>query len=257
VLFAVHRRVAPAPAERIVVGAALVQSLREEHLRRAGRPPTPAEEAALVAHWVDGEVLYREALALGLDRNDLIVRRRMIQKMTFLTEDVEPVPEPTDADLTVFLATHAERYAAPLRVTLTHIFVSTDRHPTDAEAIATSLRERLAAGLEPGGMGDPFLRGRDFQQKTERELSAVFGAPFAAAVVALPAGSWSSPVRSSYGLHLVQVSEHRPGRVPALGEVRDAVARDWCDARREAANRAALERLKARYEVRVEEAGAR
>jgi hypothetical protein len=253
VLFALHRRVAPAPANRIVVGASVVKSLRDDHLRRAGRPPTPEEEAALIAHWVDGEVLYREALALGLDRGDLIVRRRMIQKMTFLTEDVEPIPAPTDEALAQFLAAHAQRYAAPLRLTLTHVFVGTDRHPDDAEAIATSLRARLDAGLEPEGLGDPFLRGRDFRLQTERELATVFGAPFAAAVAALPAERWSDPVRSSYGFHLLKVSERRPGRVPPLAEVRDAVARDWRDERREATDRAALERLRARYQVVVEE----
>ena len=253
VLFSLHRRVAPPPANRIVVGASVVQSLRDEHLRRAGKPPTPEEEAALVAHWVDGEVLYREALALGLDRGDLIVRRRMMQKMTFLSEDVEPIAAPTDEDIRQFLSAHTEHYAAPLRVTLTHVFVGTERHPADAEAIATALRARLNAGLEPEGLGDPFLRGRDFRLQTERELAAVFGAPFAAAVVALPETTWSDPVRSSYGFHLVRVSERRPGRVPPLAEIRDAVARDWREDRRDALNRAELERLRARYQVVVEQ----
>ena len=257
VLFSVHQCVAPPPAtNRIVVSEAIVRGLRQEHLRQNGSLPTSEEEAALIQRFVDNEILYREAVSQGLDRGDLIVRRRLVQKMEFVLEGEEPIAEPTDAELQAYLDAHAERYAIAERVALTHIFVSTDQHGAAAERMAGDLRQQLVAGADPSTLGDPFLRGRDFPLRTERDLAGIFGAPFAAQVMALPPGDWSGPLRSSYGLHLVRVTEHIPGRQPSLNEARVAVFRDWQEERRAAANAAALARLRQRYEVSIESADA-
>ncbi len=253
-IVAVHARVAPAPPREIVVTAAVVRALRAEQRGRDGVPQTPAEEAAMLQRFVDNEVLYREALARGLDRGDLIVRRRLIQKMAFVSEGLEPVPEPTDAELESYLAAHAERWAVADRVSLTQVFASADRHGAHLDAVAAALRERLAAGADPTTLGDPFLHGRELRLRSERELAALFGPTFAARAVALAEGAWSEPLRSSYGLHLVRVTARRPGGLPRLAEVREAVARDWREERRAAADRAALDRLRRRYVVRVEAA---
>jgi len=256
VLFAVHQSVAPPRAtNRIIVSDAIVRGLRQEHLRQNGSLPTPAEEAALIQRFVDNEILYREAVAQGLDRGDLIVRRRLVQKMEFVLEGEEPIAEPADAELQAYLDAHVDRYAVAERVALTHIFVSTDQHGAAAERVAGDLRQQLAAGADPSALGDPFLRGRDFPLRTERDLAGIFGAPFAAQVMALPPGDWSAPLRSSYGLHLVRVTEHTAGRQPSLNEARSAVFRDWQEERRGVANVAALARLRQRYEVSVEGAG--
>ncbi|MFN8542945.1 MAG: peptidylprolyl isomerase [Candidatus Binatia bacterium] len=252
-LFALHRAVAPPPAtRRIEVTRAVVEGLRRDHARRTGAPPTPTEEAALVDRWVDGEVMVREALALGLDRGDIIVRRRLLQKMEFLNEGAEPVPAPTDAELEAWLAAHPGAHAVPDRVSLTHVFVSTERHGAAAEAAAAALRARVVAGEDAAGLGDPFLRGREFPLYTETELAGVFGPALATAVLRLEPGTWSAPLHSSYGLHLVRVTERRPGRRPALAEVREAVARDWQAAQRDTGARAALARLRASYDIHVE-----
>lgn len=257
VLFAVHQWVAPPRVtNRIVVSDAIIRGLRQEHLRQNGSLPTPEEEAALIQRFADNEILYREAVSQGLDRGDLIVRRRLVQKMEFVLEGEEPIAEPTDADLQAYLDAHADRYAVAERVALTHIFVSTDQHGAETERVAGDLRQQLAAGADPSVLGDPFLRGRDFPLRTERDLAGIFGAPFAAQVMALAPGGWSAPLRSSYGLHLVRVSEHSAGRQPALNEARAAVFRDWQEERRAAANVAALARLRQRYEVSVESAAA-
>ena len=252
-VFGVYRWVAPpAPSRQIVLSESVIRGLRQDHLRRNGALPTAEEEAALVRRFVDGEVLYREALALGLDRGDIIVRRRLVQKMEFLTEDLEPVPEPTDAELQAYLDAHRDHYAVAARVTLTHVFTSSDRHGAESEAIAAALREQLLAGGDPSSLGDPFLRGREFPQHTERELAAIFGAAFAARVMALPVGGWSEPLRSSYGLHVVQVSDHRRGHEPSVSEVRTTLRQDWREERRDQASRAALDRLRRRYDIRIE-----
>lgn len=252
-LFAWHRAVAPpAPTNAIVVSAAVQRGFQQEHLRRHGRLPTADELHALVGRYVDTEVMLREALALGLDRGDIIVRRRLVQKMEFVNQGLEPHPAPTDAELQAILDRHAARYTIASRLTLEHVFVSSNLHPTDAPAVAADLRERLAAGEDPARLGDPFLRGRTFRAQSEGEIAGVFGPEFARAVVALPADEWAGPIASSFGLHLVRVSERSGGRRATLAEARHELERDWDEQQRAAGAKKALEQLRARYDVRIE-----
>jgi len=251
-VFALHRWVASPAPNRIVVSTSVINGLRQEHLRRNGVPPTAEEEEAAIQRFVDGEVLYREARAMGLDRDDLIVRRRLMQKMELLTEDTEASAEPTDAQLQAYLDAYGARYTVPDQVSFVQVFVAADRHPADLDAMAAHLREQVVAGGEPTQLGEPFLRGHEFTRQSEREIAGTFGSPFASQVMALPTGSWSEPIRSSFGLHLVRVDEHLAARAPSLTDVRGAVRRDWLEEQRVAANRTAIERLRKRYEVVIE-----
>ncbi|MGZ3444026.1 MAG: peptidylprolyl isomerase [Polyangia bacterium] len=249
-LLALHRLVAPRPpGRRIDVDGALVDGLRQEQRRRTGALPTADEERALVQRYVDSEVLYREALAQGLDRGDLIVRRRLVQKMEFLLEADADGREPSDEALRALLGDEAARFSRPARLTLEHVFVARDRH-ADARAEAEELRTRLAAGDEAARLGDPFLRGRRFAQVSARELAGVFGEPFADAVAALPDDRWSAPIESSFGLHLVRVSARTAARPATLDEVRAPLRQLWRERQRAALRRAGLERLRRRDEVR-------
>jgi hypothetical protein len=255
-LFGLHRWVAPPNASReIVVPADALPSMRDDFRRRTGRMPSATDEQALVDAYVDDEILVREALALGLDRGDVVVRRRLIQKMQLLLENTETVPAPTDAELQAYLASHAGRYASPPRVSFTHVFVSSQRAGDRAGSEAEALRAQLDAGADPATLGDPFLRGRELRLHAQGELASIFGAPFAAEVMALPEGTWSAPLRSTFGLHLVRVSEKRPGTAPELAAVREQVEREWRVERRTALDRDARARLRARYVVRVEGPG--
>jgi len=257
-LFGLYHLVAPPqPSRQLVISTDVVHALRQDYLRRNGTPPTRSQEQALVQQYIDTEILYREALALGLDRGDVIVRRRLVQKMEFLTEGMEPDREPADTELQSYLAAHAQRYAEAERVALTHVFVSLDRHGAETESVARQLSDQLAAGADASTLGDPFIRGHAIPLHTESELAAIFGTAFAAQVMTLPAGSWSAPLRSSYGVHLVRVTERQPGRLPELGNIRDAVRRDWQEERRAAADRTAMARLRQRYDIRVEADAAR
>jgi len=249
--------VAPRDASHTIeLSAADVEALRQDQRRRLGTEPTPSEDAALVERYVDDEVLYREALSMGLDRGDIIVRRRLLQKMEFLLEGLHPIAEPTDAELDAYLAAHADRYRTPARIDLTHVFVSRDRHGAEAEATALALREQLVAGGDPAALGDPFLRGRELRAQSEQDLAGIFGPAFARAAAELPAGTWSRPVTSSYGLHLVRVNARSAAELPPLARVRAAVQHDWGEEKRRAARAAALADLRKRYVVRVETAPA-
>lgn len=250
-LFAAFGAAPGGSADReIVVDAGVRRALALDHERRAGRAPTAAEEEALVRRWADEEMVYREALALGLDRGDIIVRRRMLQKMEFLAEGTGPTAEPSDADLQRHLDAHADRWTEAPRLAFDHVFVSTDRHPGDAEALARGLLARLAAGADATGLGDPFPRGRAFGPATAAEIDAAFGPGFAAAVAAGADGRWSGPVRSGFGVHLVRPRDRAPGGRAALDRVRESVRGDWLEERRAAAREFAMEDLRRRYRVR-------
>jgi peptidyl-prolyl cis-trans isomerase C len=255
-LFVLHRAVAPPSAsQEIVVPADALAGMREEFRRRTGRMPSATDEQAMLEKWVDDEVLVREALAMGLDRGDTIVRRRLVQKMEYLLENTETVPAPTDAELETFVQAHAARYASAARISFAHVFISAQRAGAAATVEATALKRKLDEGVDPAPLGDPFLRGRELRLHSQAELAAIFGPAFAAEVMQLDEGSWSAPIRSTFGVHLVRVSEKRPGTEPPLGAVRAQADRDWRDARRRMLDRDARERLRARYRVSVERPG--
>ena len=253
VLFGVHRVVAtPKASQEVVVPADALAGLRDDFRRRTGRMPSATDEQALVDAYADDEIRVREAMALGLDRGDLVVRRRLIQKMDLLLENTEQVPPPTEAELQAYLAAHAARYASPPRVSFTHVFVSTQRAGDRAGSEAEALRTQLESGADPATLGDPFLRGREFRLHAQGELAGIFGAPFAGEAMALPEGTWSTPLRSTFGLHLVRVTEKRAGTAPDLAAVREQVEREWRAERRATLDREVRARMRARYVVRVE-----
>jgi hypothetical protein len=239
--------------DRIVVSAAKVENLAELFRRTWRRPPTAAELDGLVEDHIEEEILYREALALGLEQDDIVIRRRLRQKMEFISEDLAAQAEPTQDELQTFLAAHPERFREPSRVSFAQVYLSPDRRGEDAWSDAERLLVALDAGRsDPAEAGDPFLLEQDYRELAVHDVERLFGQAFAARVAELPVGRWSGPVESGYGLHLVLVHERSPARLPDLAEVRDALANEWRGARREEANRAFYEGLRARYEVSVE-----
>lgn len=256
-LFLLYRAVAPtpdAPPGRIVVDRAQVARLVQQFERTWLRPPTRAELTALIDEHVSEEVLYREALALGLDKNDLVVRRRLRQKMDFLNEDVVAQRAPTDAELHAYLDAHAEKFAAPARVSFRQIYLKTDDGPAAAHARAGRLLAQLEAGsVPPAEVGDATLLPRSLEKASANEVAQSFGEPFAAALDAVPAGAgWRGPIETEYGLHLVNVSARDPGGPRPLADVRALVSREWSAAQREHAKAKFYAALRERYQVSVE-----
>lgn len=241
----------PSP-DRIVVDAARVEQLALGFTRVWQRPPTRSELEGLIEDFVREEVYYREALAMGLDRDDTIVRRRMRQKLEFLSEDLLAVDAPADADLDAWLAAHAADYRLEPRAALRQVYLSRERHGVETAATAERLLDRLRAGADPMELGDASLLPASLPLSPQREIARHFGDAFASEVMSLDVGRWVGPVESAFGLHLVLVEEREPGRDPRLEEVRAAVERDWSAARRKEANAAFYEALRERYEVSVE-----
>ena len=255
VLFAWLRGPLPESPERIVVDGARIEQLALGFERVWQRPPTPAEIAGLVDDFVREEIYYREALAMGLDRDDTIVRRRMRQKLEFLSDDLAEIAEPTDAELERWLAEHAADYRVEPQVALRQVYLSRERRGEAAETDAEALLERLRRTPVDGfatAQGDASLLPASLSLSPERDLARTFGEEFAAAVLRLEPGRWSGPIASAYGLHLVFVEAREEGRLPALAEVRESVRNDWLGARRDEANEAFYQALRSRYEVTVE-----
>jgi hypothetical protein len=233
---------------RIVVTAGRIAHLSATFAATFQRPPIRSELDALVDDWVREEVYGREARRLGMDRDDAVVRRRLRQKMEFFVEDATAPPEPTDAELAAFLGAHADRFRREPTVTFEHVFFRPERSG-DAEVVLARLGrdERDAAEL-----GDPVLLPPALVASPRSEVARLFGEPFAERLATAPVGRWVGPVPSEYGLHLVHVRERVDGRVPALADVRDEVARELRAERRDAAVEAGWRRVRADYDVTVE-----
>jgi hypothetical protein len=257
-VFALDRwRDGDAGSRTIEVTEAQLAGIRERWAAQWDRPPTERELAGLVEDAVKEAILYREALRLGLDRDDTIVRRRLAQKMTFMLEDGAAVALPTDRELEAYHAARRERYRETRRTTFVHVFLSDDRR-ADPAGDARALVDELTSG---GGddwrqLGDPFMLLREYADRTDQEIVELFGGRFAAALRDLTSGAWHGPIRSAYGTHLVRVVARTEPRTPSFTEVRDRVAEDLITERRREQNEAALDALRARYEVRMPEASA-
>ena len=253
VLFGVVGGPAEQRPDQIVVSAAKVENLAQLFERTWRRRPTEAELDGLIEDHVKEEILYREALALGLEQDDIVIRRRLRQKMEFVSEDVALQAEPSEDELRAFLAEHGDKFRAPWRVSFAQVYLSPERHGENTKRDAERLLAELSAGeTAPGKAGDPFLLDQEFQDLAAYDVERLFGGPFAERLADLPPGRWSGPVNSPYGLHLILVRERIESRLPDLDEVRDGVMRDWRAARREETNRTFYEGLRAGYEVTVE-----
>jgi hypothetical protein len=239
----------------IVITQAQIAAMGEGFARTWRRPPLPDELEGLIRDRVQEEVYCREAIALGLDKDDAVVRRRLRQKMEFVTDGIAKVAEPTDNELGEYLQAHADTFRVQRQFTFSHVFLDPQKH---GETLAADTAQLLAQLKRAGGnadisaLGDPFLLDHTFVAVPSGEVAKQFGEKFAAKLGGLSPGQWQGPIESGYGAHLVFVSERTEGRVPALAEVREAVRRDWIDARRVQGNEKFYAELLKHYSVTIE-----
>ncbi len=254
-LFALYRALNPAAMEsprEIVVTQARVQAQAENFARTWSRQPTPEELRGLVNDYVAEEVYYREAMAMGLDRDDIVIRRRLRQKMEFISADVAAAATPTDAQLAEYLAKHLDDFRRLPTFTFQQVYFDSTRRGAAAATEATQVLGRLQAGANAGDFGDSTLLPPAMEGGSVRDIENTFGSEFAATVAAAPVGQWSGPVKSTFGTHLLRVDASTPGELPSLAEVRAEVSRAWESEQRRLVNDRLLESLRSRYEVRIE-----
>jgi hypothetical protein len=185
----------------------------------------------------------------------MVIRRRLRQKMEFISDDIAAQTEPTDAELSAWLQAHPDPFRVQRQFTFSQVFLNPDKHRDNLARHAAQLLSDLnqpETKADGSALGDSFLLEHHFAAATTSEVARHFGEAFAAALGGLALGRWQGPIESGYGVHLVLVSQRTEGRLPELAEVRDAVRREWANAQRLEANEKFYQQLLARYRVTVE-----
>ncbi len=247
-------KVAP-PQNRIVITAQQMQRATDYFYQTHLRLPDPDELQPLIEDEIQTEVEFREGLALGLDRDDEIIRRRIKQKLEFMTEDVVDQARPSDAVLQTYLDGHRDRFGAGPQFVFSQIYLDPSRHGDHLAADAARLLARLNSGdgrLDYGVDSDTLPVPNDFEATALPDVTAMFGTDFATALPRQPAGHWVGPIRSGYGIHLVLVRAVKPGKPPELAEMRDRVLREYQADRRAEANQEAYQRMRAKYVISIQ-----
>jgi hypothetical protein len=251
------------PADRepgkIVVTRGQLESLAVSFALTSQRRPTREEWEGLIRDRVREEVYYREAIALGLDKDDTIIRRRLAQKMEFVANDVAAARTPTDAELNAYLLAHPDKFREKQRFTFTQVYLDPKKYGEKLARHAAELESQLNQNpaADVSRVGDALMLDSKFDALPADEIAKLFGEKFATSLADLPPGHWQGPIESAYGAHLVLVSNRGEPRMPALIEVRDAVEREWTNAKRLEANEKAYGELLKHYIVSVEPADIR
>ena len=241
--------------DTILVSQGQQENLINTFSRTWQRPPSQQVFKALLDDYVRQEIAYREGQAMGMDQDDIIIRRRMRQKLELLAEDVASLTPPSEEDLQVYLDTNGTDFQMQPRISLRHVYFSTDRRGNEAEQDALTLLQRITEDGPDGDFGqfgDPLPLPFSLEDMREGEIARMFGTVFTDGLKGLETGRWTGPVPSGFGLHLVLISQRLDGRKPELEEVRDAVQRELLSQRRRDAVDGMYDRLAENYSIEVE-----
>jgi peptidyl-prolyl cis-trans isomerase C len=239
-------------SNRIELTAADLNQLQVTSMAQWQRPPTPDEMRGLIETRVRQEVLYREALAMGLDQNDEIIKRRLAQKMEFLGEDVSALGTPSSEELKAWFEKNAAKFAQPGRLTFRHLYFSPDKRGPQTKRDAEATLQKL--GVQPAresALGDRFVDQNYFADCSSEQVTKVFGSKFSESLFKLTSkGSWQGPLESGLGWHLVWIETITPGRIPSFEEVEpEQLKSEWTTEKREETKRKAFAAISKRYEI--------
>lgn len=256
-IFAVHglfRDDAGGKGDSIVVTTPKIEQMVGLFVKTWQRPPTPEELKGLIDDYVKEEILVRQALELGLDRDDTVVRRRLRQKMEFLNDAEAEALEATDAELRAYLEANPDAFRIDGMLAFQQVFINPQRRGDAIGQDAASILEVLLSNPEIDHLelGDPTLLPPDLPLSTTAQIGQTFGTDFAEALSKAPSGQWMGPIVSSFGQHIVRVTERVQGRTPSLDEVREVVTREWKNTRRRELDDARMAELLKGYTVTIE-----
>jgi hypothetical protein len=255
VVYGMVSRVSTRELGKIVITQGQLESMLDNFTQTRQRPPTQEEWEGLIRDRVRQEVFYREALALDLDKDDLIIRRRLEQKMEFISDGAAAQAQPTDPELNAYLRAHPDSFRVDERFTFQQVFLNPEKHgkslSSDAELVLAQLNQE-GSKADISELGDPIMLDHQYAALPAAQVGRLFGDKFASALGRLPLGQWQGPIEFAYGVHLVFVSQRLEGSVPALAEVHDAVRREWDETHRREANDRFYQELLKHYVVTIE-----
>jgi len=264
-LFAVYRLLQPSgagqnDAKKIVLTEDDLTQMTVTWRAQGRPPPTEKELQSLLEEKIRQEVLYREALALGLDKDDTIVKRRMVQKMDFLADDLSDLREPNREELKTWFTKNSERFSVPGRASFRHLYFSFDKHGQQTAQAATEALKKIdgkpSDSPDAAKLADPFMFQDYYGDRSFDEIAKTFGPSFAKALFQLKPGSWQGPIESGYGWHVVFMDLLTPARIPEFEEVEADVKTAWVGEQRAEFKRKAFEAMKSGYEIVIPKAPA-
>jgi hypothetical protein len=237
----------------VEVSSADIEWMRTIFNKRMGRGPSVQDLRAQVNQLIREQILSREAVAVGLDEDDMVVRRRLAQKMEFLFKDSSAIAEPTEEDLRTFFFENRRKYEMPPQVTFTQVYFSIDRRGVEeAKQTAQTLVKEDGDPDRVATLGDASILSPRCTQCSVREIRNRFGLDFAETVKNLAPGSWHGPVKSAYGFHAVYIHERQDTKVPKFYDIIDQIKNDWMSEKREENTRSVYGEMRSRYRVLVE-----
>jgi hypothetical protein len=253
-LFGAYRWMSPRDSggRRIVITQGVVDDLVTQYVAARGREPSSTELNHLIESYVHDEVLYREGVKLGLERDDIVVKRRVRQKIEMIAEEDASTRAPSDADLSAYLNANPARFAQPAILTFEQVFIGESRSGPAVVPVVAVTRDALRKGANPEALGKPTLLPHWMTRIPADLVARDFGVSFAGALEHVPLGDWVGPIDSSFGAHYVRVSARTPAAAPQLAAVRDQVVREWENDRRQRARNDAYAKMRGEYHVSIE-----
>lgn len=237
----------------VEVSSADIEWMRTIFKKQMGRGPTAQDLKGQVSQLIREQILSREAVAMGIDEGDIVVRRRLAQKMEFLFKDLSAMTEPTEDDLRKYYFENRRKYEASPQVTFTQVYFSVEnRGVKGAKQAAQALIKEDGDPNKVSTLGDASILSPGCRQCGEKEIRNRFGTDFAEAVKNLKPGSWNGPVKSAYGFHAVYIYERQDTKLPKFRDIIGRIKNDWMSAKREEYTRRVYGEIRSRYRVLVE-----
>ena len=232
---------------KITIYESELDSLINTWITQVGREPTNEEIDGIIKQLIDEEILYREALKLGLDKNDIIIKRRLAQKISFLKQE-SISSNPSEEEIKEYYSNHTDDYFVESTYTFSHIYFSEDNQ---AQSRSIKALQSIQQGEEPSLFGDPFLLGKNFSIKTSKELKRSFGDQFSDSIKDLDIKKWDGPISSEYGEHLIFLNSYTDSFLPELSQVRSIVVSDILAREQSQSTAKYLEELRKEYEIEI------
>ena len=246
----------PSGSKQIIVSSVQLKQLENGFSNTWMRPPTEIELEGLIANYIRNEVFYREALAMGLEENDQVIRNRLRQKLELLMDNMASVNVPSQQMLEAYLQESADDFKGDYRVSFIQVFVNPEEH-SDPQNVALNLLKQLQEGARPEDLGDATLMGYSFPDYSQTDVGRRFGSDFSRQVIQVESDEWSGPLYSGMGLHLIRIDHFENGTLPELSEIQNSVEREWMAKKKSEFKAATYEKLLEGYDVLIQQKGDR